>query len=88
MARLQYYRPERHINFETAFSWLTFVLIVFKGFEYIFHEKCKWSQLLLKTAWESYEALFIAHELNWVKEAFSKSTTYSANFIQGLSFFL
>ena len=38
----------------------------------------------MKTAWESYEALFIAHELNWVKGAFSKSTTYSEKCIQKL----
>ena len=31
-----------------------------------------------------YEALFIAHELNWVKGAFSKSTTFSDKCIQKL----
>ena len=46
-------------------------------------KKCKWSQLLMKTAWESYEALFIAPQLNWVKGAFSKSKTYLAKCIEG-----
>ena len=54
----------------------------FKGFEHIFHEKML--VIVVKTAWESYEALFIAHELNWVKGAFSKSTTYSDKYIQKL----
>ena len=37
-----------------------------------------------ETTWESYEALFIAYELNWVKGAFFKGTAHSAKCIQGL----